>query len=130
MRQIPPCAYCGTVDAPEREHVIPSCLYPPSRGTTSNVPRLAVPACGECNRGWSDDEAHFRNVLLLAGEPNDAVSELWAGKIRRSLARPDARRRAKDPFAIIMVLRRPCRNHGSRQTCCGTEFRRAYSMAS
>lgn len=49
----------------------------------------------------SDDEAHFRNVLALAGEPNAAVSELWAGPIWRSLARPDAQRRALDLVRIM-----------------------------
>jgi hypothetical protein len=101
MRTKGPCAYCGTVEAREREHVIPSCLYPASRGRTSTVQRLTVPACGACNRGWSDDEAHFRNVLSLAGEPNDAVSELWGGPIRRSLAQPDARRRALDLIQLM-----------------------------
>jgi hypothetical protein len=67
----------------------------------SRVQRLTVPGCTACNRGWSDDEAHFRNVLAVAGEPNVAVNELWAGSIRRSLARPDGHRRAQDLVRIM-----------------------------
>jgi len=44
---------------------------------------ITVPECPACNRGWSDDEVHFRTVLLLAGEPNDSVKELWTPKPRR-----------------------------------------------
>jgi hypothetical protein len=85
----------------EREHVIPACLYSPSRGATSRVQRLTVPSCSACNRALSDDEAHFRNVLALAGEPNAALNELWSGPIRRSLARGDAPRRARDLIRLM-----------------------------
>jgi hypothetical protein len=60
-----------------------------------------VPACGACNRGWSDDEAHFRNVLLVAGEPNDAVAELWASKAMRSFYDIDGRRRVTELFKLM-----------------------------
>jgi hypothetical protein len=32
------------------------------------VPRITIPACLECNAGLVDDEAHFRNMMLIAGE--------------------------------------------------------------
>lgn len=54
---------------------------------------MTVPACADCNRGWSDDEAHFRNILAIAGEPNPAVRELWEGNINRSFEKEDGRRR-------------------------------------
>jgi len=88
------CAYCGA-QALEREHTIPRCLYPASLAT-SPVQRITVPACGSCNRGWADDEAHFRNVLLVAGEPNAAVQELWETTARRSFRQVDGRRRLQD----------------------------------
>lgn len=87
------CAYCGATNIKlEREHVIPRSIYPPSKAD-SKVQRLTVPACANCNRGWSDDEAHFRNVLAIAGEPNPAVRELWEGSINRSFEKEDGRRR-------------------------------------
>ena len=90
------CAYCGVAGIPlERGHVVPKCLYPSSRRTSE--PRLiTVPECPACNRGWSDDEAYFRGVLLLAGEPNEPVRELWQTKLRRSLDKNDGLRRATE----------------------------------
>ena len=64
------CSYCGERLATDREHVFPSNLYPASK-SCSQVQRLTIPSCKECNNGWSDDEVHFRNVLALAGEPNE-----------------------------------------------------------
>jgi hypothetical protein len=62
------------------------------------VQRITVPACDECNHGWSDDEAHFRNVLTVAGEPNYIARELWNGKIKRSFEKGDGRRRFIDLY--------------------------------
>lgn len=95
------CVYCGSEDACTADHVVPRGLYPPSKASSA-VPRITVPACGVCNNGWSDDEAHFRNVLLLAGEPTQAVRELWEGKTRRSFAQSDGLRRARD-LAVQLV---------------------------
>ena len=93
------CAYCGK-PASDREHVFPKCLYPTSK-SKSKIQRLTIPACNECNNSWSDDEAHFRNVMLLAGEPGENVNELWE-VFQRSLKKSDGRRRLKD---IILQLK-------------------------
>lgn len=58
--------------------------------------RITVPACRSCNNSWADDEAHFRNVLLVAGEPNAAVDELWRTKARSSFEKVDGHRRLRD----------------------------------
>ena len=89
------CAYCGASNACDHDHVIPRCLYPASKAT-SKIQRLTVPACEPCNKSWSADEAHFRNVLLLAGEPNDAVHELWNTKTARSFQQVDGKKRLMD----------------------------------
>ena len=95
------CAYCGREDVKvDREHVIPRCLYPASKAG-SKVQRITVPSCHSCNHGWSDDEAHFRNVLMMAGEANDAVTDLWSGKTRRALRDVDGYRRASDLLSIM-----------------------------
>lgn len=89
------CAYCGVpVTSRERDHVFPKCLYPPSR-SNSKVQRLTVPVCSTCNSGWSNDEAHFRNVLLMAGQPNESVRKLWK-KTLRSFKKVDGHKRMKD----------------------------------
>ncbi len=90
------CAYCGEpVSKVDREHVVPRCLYPASK-RNSRVQRLIVPACRPCNAGWADDEAHFRNMMVLAGAPNPPVRELWETKIRRSFEEVDGQRRLLD----------------------------------
>lgn len=68
------CAYCG-VDGATVDHVVSRALYLPSKAA-SCTPRITVPACAPCNTGWTDDEPHFRNVMMVADEPNAAVREL------------------------------------------------------
>lgn len=90
------CAYCGKpVAKRDREHVFPKCLYPPSKAK-SRVQRLTIPSCRDCNDGWADDEAHFRNVLTIAGEPNAARKELWETNVLRSFDEIDGLRRMHD----------------------------------
>ena len=107
------CAYCGVpVTARERDHVFPSCLYPPSR-SNSRIQRLTVPVCSCCNRGWSDDEAHFRNVLLVSGQPNEAVRELWDIKALRSFREVNGHRRVRD---LLQQMHRVETSTGERWT--------------
>jgi hypothetical protein len=90
------CAYCGASTAKlEKEHVFPKCLYPPSK-SGSAIQRMTVPACARCNRGFSDDEAHFRNMLVVSGDPTPTVRELWETKVLPSLEQPDGVKRALD----------------------------------
>ncbi len=89
------CGYCGATEVElEREHVVSACLYPTSKAN-SRVQRITVPACPSCNRSWADDEAHFRNIVLMAGESNDASKELWP-KAVRSFEQVDGQRRLRD----------------------------------
>jgi hypothetical protein len=75
----------------------------------SQVQRLTIPSCKECNNGWSDDEVHFRNVLALAGEPNEARHELWDTTILRSFKKKDGIRRMRD----ILEIMQPGKNDGN-----------------
>lgn len=94
------CSYCGARSATDREHVFPACLYPVSKAA-STIQRLTIPACRSCNGGWADDEAHFRNVLALSGEPNSSRRELWETTVSRSFQQPDGPRRVRDLAALI-----------------------------
>jgi hypothetical protein len=59
------CAYCGVRNGKlTKDHVVPKCLYSGKPGST--VQRITVPCCLPCQKSWTDDEAHFRNVLPLA----------------------------------------------------------------
>ena len=94
------CAYCGVkVRKPEREHVIPGCLYPTSK-ESSRIQRVTVKACSKCNHSWEDDEAHFRNVLALAGPPNESRKQVWS-VIKRSLQKEDGARRTEDLYGVL-----------------------------
>jgi hypothetical protein len=100
------CAYCGSEAATTVDHVVPRSLYPASK-SASRIQRITVPACKSCNNGWSDDEAHFRSVILLCGEKNPVVHELWEGKTRRALAEADGRKRALDLAIQLVPIKTP-----------------------
>jgi hypothetical protein len=98
------CTFCGIAGVPlERGHVVPKSLYPDSR-KTSRLQLITVPECPACNRGWSDDEVHFRTVLLLAGEPNDSVKELWTTKAAPSFSHKDGQRRVLDVYERLVPV--------------------------
>jgi hypothetical protein len=100
------CAYCGSNGALTADHVVSRALYPPSKARSAFA-RITVPACVACNNGWANDEAHFRNVLLLSGAPTPAVHELWEGKARRSFACPDGLKRLRDLIAQMVPVKTP-----------------------
>lgn len=101
------CAYCGCiVKRPDRVHVFPKCLYPLSKAR-STVQRLTVPLFNTCNNAWADDEAHFRNMLLIAGEPNAVVTELWQTTVTRSFNQIDGAKRARDLVAQLCPMMTP-----------------------
>jgi len=86
------CSYCGERIATDNEHVFPRNLYPESK-KNSRVQRLTIPSCNVCNNGWSDDEVYFRNLLSLAGKPNEPRNELWRTTIQRSFEKSDGHHR-------------------------------------
>src|SRR4051794_40663493 len=106
-----PCAYCGKVtpiikgdpnSGNTGDHVLQTSLYPST--TPATVQRAKVPACRACQVGFSDDETHFRNMLIMCGaEPTGERKEIWE-EIKKSLippqsdgtGQPDAQRRADD----------------------------------
>ena len=98
------CAYCGE-PANQKEHAIPKCLYPKSK-SKSKLQRLTVPACNKCNNSWADDEAHSRNMLLLAGKKSSVVGELWE-TTRRSFDKVDGRKRLNDLFIQLKPVETP-----------------------
>lgn len=102
------CSYCGERPATDNEHVFPRNLYPASK-SGSKVQRLTIPSCNVCNKCWSDDEVHFRNVLAAAGEPSEARRELWETTICRSFKKEDGIRRVRDLAKIF----HPVKNEGN-----------------
>lgn len=81
-------------------------LYPSSKAK-SKVQRLTISACKECNNGWSDDEAHFRNVLMLCGEANQVAEELFNSDVTRALHNKDGKRRVSDLWEIMRSVQTP-----------------------
>lgn len=88
----------------ERDHVPPKCLYPESKRAQSNLQLITVPACPGCNRGFSDDEAHFRTVMLLSGDPTESVQELWP-KAKRSFYQDDGKKRVTEIWKTLRPVR-------------------------
>lgn len=104
------CAFCGGPAGKDtREHVIPSALYPDSKAT-SRVQKITVPACLACNKSWQDDEPHFRTMLLISGEANSVVKELWHGPTRRSFRHADGDRRRREVASQLVPVKRPSGN--------------------
>jgi hypothetical protein len=99
------CAYCVR-DACTDDHVIPTSLYPTSKNE-SRVQRITVPACCRCNGGWSSDEPHFRNMLLVSGDRTSVVSELWEGPTQRSFTKVDGGKRVRDLVAQMVPVQTP-----------------------
>jgi NMD protein affecting ribosome stability and mRNA decay len=97
------CVYCGKIGDTTKDHVIPSCFYPPSRAT-SRVQRITVRACRQCNTGWADDEAHTKHVMLLAGQSNAVIQELWPSAFRAMTVAPDGQRRLSDLLAQFVPM--------------------------
>lgn len=98
-----PCAYCGTkAYKRERGHVVPDCLYPPN--FDPRVQRITVPECSRCKQIWQDAETQFRNMLVIAGDPNDHVHQLWYGPISRSFHKASGRRWVADLIEQFVPL--------------------------
>ena len=93
------CGYCGNSGVPlTKDHVFPANLYPDSL-SRSTIQRLPVLSCRKCNAGWSDDEAHFRNVILMCGDPGPLRQDLFQGPMKRSLEQVDGLRRMDELIA-------------------------------
>jgi hypothetical protein len=99
------CAYCVDPAATD-DHVVPKALYPPSKAT-SRVQRITVGACERRNKSWSADEVHFRNMLLISGDPASVVHELWKGSTRRSFTYADGSKRMRDLLARVVLVQTP-----------------------
>ena len=98
------CTFCGIVGVPlERGHVVPRAFTAFRRFRRQLITPTAVPSLLEF-RGWSDDEVHFRTVLLLAGEPNDSVKELWTTKAAPSFSHKDGQRRVLDVYERLVPV--------------------------
>lgn len=105
-----PCAYCGKSDTPRHSgHIIPKSLYPSS--TPNRVQRPTVPECETCKVIWTDAETQFRNILVIAGNPNDAVYEKW-DTVLRSLDKPSGQKWTFDLYDSVVPT----------QTDSGTQY--------
>ena len=83
------CAYCGKDGTLTKDHVPPKLLFLPS--ARQNL--ITVPACVECNGGFSKEDEYLRLVLSIRQEVEDGPSGafLW-DNVLRSLKHPEAAR--------------------------------------
>jgi hypothetical protein len=98
-----PCAYCGKSDTPRhRGHIIPKSLFP--RSTPRDIQRPTVPECETCKSLWTDAETQFRNLIVIAGEPNEEGYEKW-DTVLRSFEKPSGKRWLSDVYnAMVPVV--------------------------
>jgi len=94
------CGLCGELKLTTREHVVPWCLYPASKAA-SKFQRITIAGREACNNGTADEDTHLRNVLLVAGDANDAVREIWDTSIEPRMSGGDGRRRARQLLDIM-----------------------------
>ena len=95
-----PCAYCGLQEGTcHGGHVIPKKMYP----TSSKVRRVVVPECHLCKKNW-DDDAHFRAVIAMCGEPNEQANEMWYGPISRSFEHRSGSRWIRDLRELMVPV--------------------------
>lgn len=80
------CAYCGCDDPETVDHVPPKGIFPPP--LPSDL--LTVPCCYRCHSDTSEDDEHFRNVLLISADlEHDPRASRSRERILRSRARPE-----------------------------------------
>lgn len=96
------CTFCNKRKATTRDHIPPKCLYPESVRPGLNL--ITVPSCLECNNELSDDEEHFRNLIVTGGGRNLIVDELFK-KVCRGLERAKSNYKLTDMFAVIQKHR-------------------------
>ena len=59
------CAYCGNLsDVLKTEHPMPKCLWPGKRPSLT----MTVPSCSACESDFQENEAYFRNVVVVQGD--------------------------------------------------------------
>lgn len=98
-----PCAYCGTVKYKRiNGHVISRNLF--HEFLSKNVQRITVPECAQCKAAWEDAEAHFRNVFVLAWNPDQLQEDNRLDKMRRSFQKSDGMRRWRDLLNQIVPV--------------------------
>lgn len=97
------CFNCGVREANTLDHVISKTLIPEPR--PNNL--ITVPACEECNRGFSRDEEYFRDRLSAAigGDQFDAPAT-W-DKAWKSMQHSKARGKKIGMFRDILKLPAP-----------------------
>jgi hypothetical protein len=80
-----PCAYCGRYEGTcHGGHLVPNCMYPEG----NKVEQLRVPECPVCKAYWQNDDAYFRDVIVMCGEANELANEKFFGPISRSFTKP------------------------------------------
>lgn len=82
-----PCIYCGATASSTADHIPPKNLFPKPR--PSNL--ISVPACDDCNHGFSKDDEYFRLALTSRRDLEDqpAVKRL-NDEVLSGLSRPES----------------------------------------
>lgn len=97
------CYNCGSREATTLDHVISKTLIPEPR--PNNL--ITVPACPECNGGFSKDEEYLCDRLSAAVGGHDFEAPATWDKAWRSMQRPQAKGKKIGLFKDILKLPAP-----------------------
>lgn len=99
-RATPVCIYCEAKPGIEPDHVPPVGLIPLPRPSSL----ITVPACAECNRGYSMDDQYFQFFLASRNDLQDhpAVQQV-SSTVQRGLNRPESKGLLKGILASSRV---------------------------
>jgi len=96
------CVFCNEREATTQDHIPPKCLYPVHLRKSTNL--ITVPSCYNCNNEMSDDEEHFRNIIVIGGPRNIVTDELFK-KVLRGLRRAKGNYKFTELFSSIQKFK-------------------------
>lgn len=95
------CAYCGQENPKKLDHIPPKSLFP--KGSPHLI---TVPCCGMCEKDWSHDDEHFRNLVSSVTNRHDGGAAHQANKkFLASLKNPKKAAYAKMIRESVMYLK-------------------------
>lgn len=77
-------------------------MYPAD--TDARIQRPTVPECDACKVIWADSETQFRNMMVIAGQPNKSSRELWDDEMKRSFDKASGNRWLLDLVAQLVPV--------------------------
>jgi hypothetical protein len=106
------CIYCGKSTDLSWDHLPPQNLFPPPR--PSNL--VTVPACRDCNGGFSRDDEYFRLALIFRSDLDSIpIIQTLRDSAKSVFERPESAGLTRTYFESTRVVDEPLPNGGKRE---------------